>query len=139
MTKKRYMGQQYEAAMDDGPKYAQYPDEYHPVAYRIMITGIYVTDSAFDPDESHVYMDEILSDMIRMGSADMRAVRLQDAPGPSDEQKAEWTAERVRKAKLSLSITESPVTDGSSFDDVANVVSGAYKAQGILPDEQDQQ
>ena len=138
MTKKRYMGQQYEAAMSDGPKYAQYPDEYHPVAYRIMITGIYVTDSAFDPDESHVYMDEILSDMIRMGSADMRAVRLQDAPAPSDEQKAEWTAERVRKAQRSL-ITEPPVTDGSSFEDVVDMVGGIYKAQGILPDEQDQQ
>ena len=146
--RKKYLGRQYEAAMEDGPKYVQYPDDYHPVAYRVVVTGIYVTDSAFDPDESDGYLEEIVRDMVLASSADMRLVRLTDAKPVTEEQKAEWQAERVRKAKAALKHTEEvrqmrkeqdfeENAKPSAFQSAVDTVTGIYKAQGILDDQQD--
>ena len=127
---KRLLGRQYEPSLEDGPKYAQYPDEYHPVAYRVMITGIYVTDSGFDPDESEGYIEDVVQDLVRTGSADMRLFRLTDAPEVTDAEREQWQAQRLKEARQSLCEQRAPE---SSFDQAVKAVTGIYEAQGIIP------
>ena len=143
--KRRYRFQEYEGAIPDGPKYAQHPDDYFPVAYRVSVTGIYITNSSFDPDEAQGDLLDIVESMVRQtGTADIRVYRLTDADEVTEEQKAEWQAERVRKAQEAIDydaemrrrremLTE-PKPD--TFSEMTDLVTGIYKAQGVLPSEE---
>lgn len=152
MSDKRITGlREYEAAMEDGPKYAQHPDEYFPVAYRISVTGIYLATSRFDPDEvvacSGESIVEIVEMLVHNRTADIRLYRLTDAPEVTEEQKAEWQAERLRKAQEAIDYdeemrrqrTHEMITepDRGSFSEMTDLVTGIYKTQGILPSKED--
>ena len=64
----------------EGPKHAEYPHEFFPVAYRVKITGIWVTNSGWAPGEQGRDLLEIVHDMVEKDQAGISVRRLNDAP-----------------------------------------------------------
>ena len=142
-------------AIPDGPHYAEWPDDYFPVAYRVRITGIVVMNSSHDKDENDSDEADLVREMHSNGSLGIELIRLTDSAPPSPEVVKEREAEKLRKAQEWYSTLKDKEDDAktdeargthkegdqsanpSAFTEASALVTGIMKAQGILPSKED--
>ena len=135
-------------AIPDGPNYAEYPDEFFPVTYRVRITGIMITNSGWDSDDHQPDPEELIKEMYENGSLGCELVRLTDADPTPPEIKEQRRQENLRKARehweqiekaqrAKRAAQEASAPSEGSFEAVSDMVTGIYQAQGILPGKED--
>ena len=142
-------------AAPDGPHYAEWPEDYFPVAYRVRITGIVVMNSSYDKDENECDEVDLVREMCSNESLGIELIRLTDAEPTSPEVLKQREADKLRKAQewyRSIRDKEDDAnaderqgtrkdgdqsTNPSGLTEAAALVSGIYEAQGILPSKED--
>ena len=124
---------EYLGAMPDAEKFEQHPEEYFPVAYRVSITGIWMADSSFDPEEAPSMIREVAEDIIFNDTAAIRVHRQTDAKPPTKEQLAEWDRINLEHARQTVEQNrrkekaKAASSDPSTFEGAVKLVSDVYE------------